>query len=122
MRLAGEDMMRRRKTLAEHPFGTLRCRVPATSLVRSFAKVRGEWSLMALCYNFSRVLSILGFDRWLAVLAVCGRDLPSLPNRPGGATALRLGVVANILYFLAEPLRSSALLYRSARTARAFAG
>jgi hypothetical protein len=29
---------------------------------------------MALCYNFSRVLSILGFDRWLAVLAVRTRN------------------------------------------------
>ncbi|WP_314964027.1 hypothetical protein, partial [Bradyrhizobium cosmicum] len=32
-------------------------------------KVRGEWSLMALCYNFSRVLSILGFDSLMAYLA-----------------------------------------------------
>jgi hypothetical protein len=32
-------------------------------------KVRGEWSLMALCYNFFRVLSILGMDRFLAYLA-----------------------------------------------------
>jgi hypothetical protein len=31
--------------------------------VRGFDKVRGEWSLMALCYNFTRLLSILGFDR-----------------------------------------------------------
>jgi hypothetical protein len=37
--------------------------------VRGFAKVRGEWSLMALCYNFSRVLNILGFDRWRALMA-----------------------------------------------------
>lgn len=37
--------------------------------MRGFAKVRGEWSLMALCYNFSRVLNILGFDRWRARLA-----------------------------------------------------
>jgi hypothetical protein len=46
----------------------------AVFLVRGFAKVRGEWSLMALRYNFSRVLSILGFDRWLAVLAVRTRN------------------------------------------------
>jgi transposase len=66
----GEAMMRRRKALAEHPFGTLKCRAGYRHfLVRGFAKVRGEWSLMALCYNFSRVLSILGLDRWLALLA-----------------------------------------------------
>src|SRR5437588_10569533 len=75
MRIAGEDMMRRRKALAEHPFGTLKCRAGYRHfLVRGFAKVRGEWSLMALCYNFSRVLSILGFDRWLAVLAMRTRN------------------------------------------------
>jgi Transposase DDE domain len=75
MRIAGEDMMRRRKALAEHPFGTLKCRAGYRHfLVRGFAKVRGEWSLMALCYNFSRVLRILGFDRWLAVLAMRTRD------------------------------------------------
>jgi hypothetical protein len=70
MRLAGEDMMRRRKALAEHPFGTLKCRAGYRHfLVRGFAKVRGEWSLMALCYNFSRVLRIIGLDRWKALLA-----------------------------------------------------
>ena len=60
--------MRRRKALAEHPFGTLKCRAGYRHfLVRGFAKVRGEWSLMALCYNFSRVLRILGLQRWMAL-------------------------------------------------------
>jgi Transposase DDE domain len=62
--------MRRRAELAEHPFGTLKCRAGYRHfLVRGFDKVRGEWSLMALCYNFSRVLSILGFDNFMAYLA-----------------------------------------------------
>jgi hypothetical protein len=70
MREGGEAAMRRRKALAEHPFGTLKCRAGYRHfLVRGFAKVRGEWSLMALCYNFSRVLSIFGLERWLALLA-----------------------------------------------------
>jgi transposase len=70
MRLAGEDMMRRRKALAEHPFGTLKCRAGYRHfLVRGFDKVRGEWSLMALCYNFSRVLHIIGPDQWRKLLA-----------------------------------------------------
>ncbi len=65
----GEAMMRRRKALAEHPFGTLKCRAGYRHfLVRGFAKVRGEWSLMALCYNFTRVLSILGLNQWLKAL------------------------------------------------------
>jgi hypothetical protein len=63
-------MMRRRKALAEHPFGTLKCRAGYRHfLVRGFDKVRGEWSLMALCYNFSRVLRIIGLDRWRVRLA-----------------------------------------------------
>ena len=62
--------MRRRAELAEHPFGTLKCRAGYRHfLVRGFDKVRGEWSLMALCYNFSRVLNILGLDHLAAYLA-----------------------------------------------------
>lgn len=62
--------MRRRAELAEHPFGTLKCRAGYRHfLVRGFDKVRGEWSLMALCYNFSRVLSIVGLDRLIAFFA-----------------------------------------------------
>ena len=62
MKAAGE-LMRRRSGLVEHPFGTLKCRAGYRHfLVRGFNKVRGEWSLMALCYNFTRALSILGLD------------------------------------------------------------
>jgi len=65
-----DAQMRRRAELAEHPFGTLKCRAGYRHfLVRGFDKVRGEWSLMALCYNFSRVLSILGLDNFTAYLA-----------------------------------------------------
>ena len=66
----GATLMRRRATLAEHPFGTLKCRAGYRHfLLRGFDKVRGEWSLMALCYNFTRVLNILGLDRLRAYLA-----------------------------------------------------
>jgi len=73
-------IMQRRAALAEHPFGTLKCRAGYRHfLVRGFAKVRGEWSLMALCYNFTRVLNIVGFDRFVAFvrewLAACGYPL-----------------------------------------------
>jgi transposase len=62
--------MRRRSGLVEHPFGTLKCRAGYRHfLVRGFAKVRGEWSLMALCYNLARVLSIIGLDGLVAHLA-----------------------------------------------------
>jgi transposase len=62
-------LMRRRSAIVEHPFGTLKCRAGYQHfLVRGFDKVRGEWSLMALCYNFTRVLNILGFDAFAAAL------------------------------------------------------
>jgi transposase len=60
-------MMQRRAALAEHPFGTLKCRAGYRHfLMRGFDRVRGEWSLMALCYNFTRVLNIVGFDGFVA--------------------------------------------------------
>jgi transposase len=63
-------LMRQRACLVEHPFGTLKCRAGYRHfLVRGFAKVRGEWSLMALCYNLARVLNILGIDGFVAFLA-----------------------------------------------------
>ena len=70
------DMMRRRKALAEHPFGTLKCRAGYRHfLVRGFDKVRGEWSLMALCYNFTRLMSILGFDKVMQHMAARARGV-----------------------------------------------
>lgn len=64
------DLMRRRAALVEHPFGTIKCRAGYRHfLVRGFNKVRGEWSLMALCYNLTRVLNILGFDGFVAYMA-----------------------------------------------------
>jgi transposase len=73
------DLMRRRSAIVEHPFGTLKCRAGYRHfLVRGFNKVRGEWSLMALCYNFTRVLNILGFEGFVAAAATAiGRCLPS---------------------------------------------
>jgi hypothetical protein len=65
-----DAQMRRRAGLAEHPFGTLKCRAGYRHfLLRGFNKVRGEWSLMALCYNFSRVLNVAGIDRLIAYFA-----------------------------------------------------
>ena len=76
-------MMRNRSALAEHPFGTLKCRAGYRHfLVRGFDKVRGEWSLMALCYNFTRLLHILGFDRFMAKLAALANRIHHSSDRP----------------------------------------
>jgi transposase len=71
--------MRRRGAIVEHPFGTLKCRAGYRHfLVRGFDKVRGEWSLMALCYNFSRVLTIVGLNDLIAYFAKRAGDLSFL--------------------------------------------
>jgi Transposase DDE domain len=79
-----DELMVRRFAMVEHPFGTLKCRAGYQQfLVRGFNNVRGEWSLMALCYNLTRVLNILDFDRFVAYLvekarADRGRSLAAL--------------------------------------------
>src|SRR6266403_4130998 len=84
MQGAGE-LMRRRSAIVEHPFGTLKCRAGYRHfLVRGFNKVRGEWSLMALCYNFTRVLNIMGLERFVACVA---KVLLSRLHASGAATA-----------------------------------
>jgi transposase len=88
-RMASEsaaELMRRRSAIVEHPFGTLKCRAGYQHfLVRGSKKVRGEWSLMALCYNFTRVLNILGFERFVAYMAEKAR----VAYKSGLASALR---------------------------------
>jgi transposase len=65
-----DAQMRRRSALAEHPFGTLKCRAGYRHfLLRGLSKVRGEWSLMALCYNLSRVLTIVKVDDLITYFA-----------------------------------------------------
>jgi transposase len=80
-------LMRRRSGIVEHPFGTLKCRAGYRHfLVRGFDKVRGEWSLMALCYNFTRVLNILGLERFAACMLA---KMLLVPERVSGAALRR---------------------------------
>jgi transposase len=59
----GSEYMRKRAGLAEHPFGTLKVWCGWTHfLVRGLDNVRGEWHLLLTCYNFKRVLNIIGLD------------------------------------------------------------
>jgi transposase len=58
-----KGMMRQRSALVEHPFGTLKRRAGWDHfLMRGLEKSKGEFSLMVLGYNFTRVLNILGID------------------------------------------------------------
>lgn len=100
MQSAGE-LMRRRSAIVEHPFGTIKCRAGYRHfLVRGFNKVRGEWSLMALCYNFTRVLNIIGFDRFVAFMAAKTR-----PSRKG-VLAVVLKCIQLVLRSFWSPVRS----------------
>jgi len=57
------DNARQRGALVEHPFGTLKHRAGMHHfLMRGLEKCRGEFSLMVLGYNFTRVLNTLGVD------------------------------------------------------------
>ena len=80
-RMQGADkLMRRRSAIVEHPFGTIKCRAGYRHfLIRGFDKVRGEWSLMALCYNFTRILNILGIERFMARIAEAFASLLPAP-------------------------------------------
>lgn len=99
------ELMRRRSGIVEHPFGTLKCRAGYRHfLVRGFNKVRGEWSLMALCYNFTRVLNILGFEDFVAAVA---KALLSRQNV--------LAAVRDALLCAMEPLRAQIVLSSSVR-------
>jgi hypothetical protein len=56
-------MMVKRSSTVEHPFGTLKHRAGMRHfLMRGIEKCRGELSLMALCYNVTRMLNILGVE------------------------------------------------------------
>ena len=58
---ARAPLMRGRRALVEHPFGTLRRWVGMEHcLMRGLGKCRGEFSLMTLGYNFKRVMNVLG--------------------------------------------------------------
>lgn len=58
---AHPELLKQRKELAEHPFGTIKVSMDqGYFLLRGIAKVTTEFSLTVLSYNFKRVLNILG--------------------------------------------------------------
>jgi len=66
---AQPEKMRLRKALVEHPFGTIKRWFGYTYfLMKGLDKVRGEWTLITLCYNLKRVLNIVTFDELMAAV------------------------------------------------------
>ncbi len=59
-----------RKTLAEHPFGTIKRWFGYTHfLLKGLVKVRCEWSLTTLAYNLKRVLNLVSFEKLMAAVS-----------------------------------------------------
>ena len=66
---AHPEIMRKRKAIVEHPFGTIkRWMNQAYFLMKGLAKVRAEFSLSALAYDLKRVIAIVGVPALLAAL------------------------------------------------------
>ena len=60
---AASPLMRGRAALAAHPFGTIQRWAGIDHfLMHGLEKCRGEFSLMALGYNFKRMVNELGVD------------------------------------------------------------
>jgi len=58
------EKFRLRKTLAEHPFGTIKRTMGYTHfLLKGLEKVRTEWSLITLAYNLKRVLNLVSLQK-----------------------------------------------------------
>ena len=67
-------IMRERSAAVEHPFGTLKRRAGWDHfLLRGLNKVRGEWSLMAWAYNFTRVMNLIGVAPFMVYCNQAGR-------------------------------------------------
>ena len=63
-------MMRRRKAMVEHPFGTLKRRMDGGRfLVRGVQKVKAEMVLAVTAYNLTRAINVLGVRRLCQALA-----------------------------------------------------
>jgi transposase len=68
---AQPEKFKLRKTLAEHPFGTIKRWFGYTHfLLKGLEKVRTEWSLTTLAYNLKRVLNLVSFEKLMQAVGV----------------------------------------------------
>jgi transposase len=66
---AHPEKIKLRKQLCEHPFGTIKRFFGYTHfLLKGLVKVRAEWSLMTLAYNFKRLLNLVSFEKLMQVV------------------------------------------------------
>lgn len=60
---ARKNEYKRRQAIVEHPFGTIKRQWGYNhTLLKGLKKVKGEFSIIMLCYNLKRVMTILGFE------------------------------------------------------------
>ena len=66
---ANKDIIRKRKTIVEHPFGTIKRSMDAGYLLtKRLPNVAGEFSITFLAYNIKRAINILGSKRLLEAI------------------------------------------------------
>ena len=64
-----KQKMDQRKSISEHPFGTIKRSMNAGYfLLRSKKKVDGEFALFSLGYNIKRAKNLLGFEKMMTVM------------------------------------------------------
>ena len=64
------EKFRLRKSLVEHPFGTIKRWMGCTHFtLKGLEKVRTEWSLITLAYNLKRVLNLVSFQKLMAAVS-----------------------------------------------------
>lgn len=70
-RIRGQpELLKQRKTLAEHPFGTIKRGMnQGYFLLKGIRKVTTETGLTVLSYNLKRVLNIMGVEQMISSLA-----------------------------------------------------
>jgi len=67
---ASDDVVRQRKSIVEHPFGTIKRNMDAGYLLTmGLASVSGELSLTFLSYNLKRAINILGAKHLIRAMA-----------------------------------------------------
>jgi transposase len=77
------EIYRRRKEIAEHPFGTIKeIWGYRQFMLRGTQGVEGELALMAFCYNWKRVLAVLGLKGLLEALKKRAQNGPNPPSSP----------------------------------------
>jgi hypothetical protein len=78
---ANPEIMRERKQLVAHPFGTIKhANDQGYFLMKGLKNVRAEFSLSCLAYNLKRVLNSLGVPQMLGALGQGGHLLDVCPR------------------------------------------